>query len=466
MRALSLRAGAALLVVLLAFTTAVTAQQRRSNSARNELRAIGVLEFPETGEPRLVPVAILVEGRYYDAGIYKAAPVPMTLAPGTVYEARRAGEPVGFFTVTTPMQLRRNWVALGTWQPNQQEQPESTPAEPAPAGPPPVDPDAPPVLRRNPSAAAQPPQKPAETPATSTPGAPDPGTPDPGPAPTTTPPSPPSADRDGPPVLRRPQAPASTNPPATGSQSAGQTSQAQGAPATERPVTDSGQEDPNRPRLRRNMEPAPSQVENIKDPLPSGPAAAKTTWKVKEALPAVSDTRDEQLRNYRFDWHADEQERLQRAAETLAGSALKNYSETRAHIAAGPLENIQVDAFNLDFSNIPYIVLTASAPPAANAKPAAGAPTPPADFRFHVTIIARESPNRELRLVMASVTDSTRLDVFPQLELAGTVDADADGRAELMFAETSDLGRAYKLYRMVGDNASELFASSPIRDTN
>ena len=40
---------------------------------------------------------------------------------------------------------------------------------------------------------------------------------------------------------------------------------------------------------------------------------------------------------------------------------------------------------------------------------------------------------------------------------------DADGRAEFLFAEISDLGRAYKLYRMIGDNATELFTSAPIR---
>jgi hypothetical protein len=70
-----------------------------------------------------------------------------------------------------------------------------------------------------------------------------------------------------------------------------------------------------------------------------------------------------------------------------------------------------------------------------------------------------------LRQVLAAVTDTSRLDVFPELQLVDAVDADGDGRAELLFAEISDMGRAYKLYRLIGDNATELFTSVPIQNS-
>ena len=98
------------MVLCVAMTVTVFAQRRKTGS---QLRALAVVEFPETGKPRLIPVTILVNDRYYDAGVYKASPVPMSLEPGTVYEARKAGEPAGLFVVTTPAQLRRNWIAAG-----------------------------------------------------------------------------------------------------------------------------------------------------------------------------------------------------------------------------------------------------------------------------------------------------------------------------------------------------------------
>ena len=85
--------------------------------AKRGPRAIAVVEFLPSGAMRLVPIALWIEGHYYDASEYGANPEPMAVEPETVYEAQSFGEPTGTFTVTMPKQVNGNWVADGTWQP-------------------------------------------------------------------------------------------------------------------------------------------------------------------------------------------------------------------------------------------------------------------------------------------------------------------------------------------------------------
>ena len=75
-----------------------------------------MVEFLPGGKARLVPVALWIDGRYYDASLYAANPAPMALEPETVYEATDYGEPTGLFTVTTPEQVKGSWVAEGKWK--------------------------------------------------------------------------------------------------------------------------------------------------------------------------------------------------------------------------------------------------------------------------------------------------------------------------------------------------------------
>jgi hypothetical protein len=411
---------------------------RDSGKAKTQLRALAVVEFPEKGKPRLVPVTILVDGQYYDAGIYKASPVPMSLDPGTVYEAKRAGEPQGLFVITDPAQLRRNWIASGNWKPENAQPSETKTTAPQPIGAA-VDSDAPPVLRRG-RPEGSPPEPPSpQQQSKNAPPQPAAGS---NPAPSSSPGG--QDDSDKPPVLRRPTGPAAASNPAPAQPpSASQTAQS------------AADQDPNRPRLRYNTEPTPSQVANSKGGLPS---PVNASWKIKEAYPAISDTREDEHRDYRFDWRPDEKARMQDEAEAIATTALQKYAKDRARLDAGPLQDVKAEAFNLDFSNIPYVVLTATAQAARNA--------PDPNFHFYVTIIARPSPTQELRQVLAVVTDSSRLDVFPELQLVDAVDADGDGRAELLFADITDQGRSYRLYQMIGDNATELFTSVPIQNSS
>ena len=55
-------------------------------------RAVAVVEWTPSG-PHLIPVSILVDGKFYDAGLYLANPVPMALEPGNIYEIQKSGDP-------------------------------------------------------------------------------------------------------------------------------------------------------------------------------------------------------------------------------------------------------------------------------------------------------------------------------------------------------------------------------------
>lgn len=86
------------------------------------MRAIAVVRWDadvkDKAIPKLVPVCILDDGQFYDASIYKAAPAPMPLLVGTVYEAQDKGELLGYFTIKNQAKLagKENWIALGSWQ--------------------------------------------------------------------------------------------------------------------------------------------------------------------------------------------------------------------------------------------------------------------------------------------------------------------------------------------------------------
>src|SRR5271165_7150350 len=130
-------------------------------------RAVGVLQMGANGKVSLVPIAILIGGKFWDASAYKADPVPMALEPGTVYEAERNGSSLGLFTVNTALHSKAvnvasPWIATGKWVPAGSERAKTElKAETAPVG---IDSsDAPPRLSRNAPKIAAPAGAPAST---------------------------------------------------------------------------------------------------------------------------------------------------------------------------------------------------------------------------------------------------------------------------------------------------------------
>ncbi|HUS18714.1 MAG TPA: hypothetical protein VMZ25_03615, partial [Terriglobales bacterium] len=85
---------AAMLMVLLLVPSGFA--QLRTSKPKKGPRAIAVVRW-QTGPqgkavPRLVPVLIVEEGKYFDANLFRAAPRPMALEPGVVYEAQDQGD--------------------------------------------------------------------------------------------------------------------------------------------------------------------------------------------------------------------------------------------------------------------------------------------------------------------------------------------------------------------------------------
>jgi len=65
----------------------------------------------------VTPVAILVEGRYYDANLYQAQPEPMALESGVIYDVLKTGEPIGTFTVGGVREQNDTWYGTGLFEP-------------------------------------------------------------------------------------------------------------------------------------------------------------------------------------------------------------------------------------------------------------------------------------------------------------------------------------------------------------
>ena len=91
---------------------------------------MALLQLTAAGKATLIPVAILIDGKFYDASEYKADPVPMALDSGTVYEAEESGDSLGLFTVSGALHSKspgeaQPWVGAGTYLPNGSEAPKT-----------------------------------------------------------------------------------------------------------------------------------------------------------------------------------------------------------------------------------------------------------------------------------------------------------------------------------------------------
>ena len=420
-------------------------------------RALGLVELTSSGKAHLVPITILFDGEFYDAGAYKAAPVPMALESGTVYEAVRTGISQGLFTVTGALEANHTWIAEGTWQSasalaaSAAEAAKKKEAQSKPA-PEPV--EGPPVLRRASSAkpAEPPPAPPAESKPDAKPSVPAPAAP-------------------------APAAPASSTPNA----SAPATSAA--APAVSEPTVP--EEDPNRPVLKRGP-PSPAELKKRNAPVASptkvdlhGPSDAhKPSAPVSSAsgsmqlIPAISDADGPDPRPYAYSLKPDEEQKLRKkilalaadevqaraaqlTAESQTGSRPSSPAGTKAKPPQPSFDEVEFHAFDLSNSNEPVLVVTAKARMPARPN-AAGA-----DVQYIITLVTREDMYGDLHKVFSSITDSQHFDVLARMELIDAVDADGDGRGELLFRQVSDAGSAFILYRVIGDRLWPLFQSAP-----
>lgn len=489
---------AAGLTILLTLPTPAFAQLRTSKPKKSP-RAIAVVRW-QTGAqgkavPRLLPVAILEDGKYHDASLYRATPRPMALEPGVVYEAQDKGEVLGYFTVKSfgRNTATRQWFGLGEWESTSRgstelalrERPQSTEivkdkkagtspifTEPVddrdikkkttvydeegreiPEGQVPADDKLPSLKRqqgdieRLPQVAPPEKKKPETT----------------------------TADPDDDPERPRLKRGGAEAAPADAPSGAVQN----------RPMVKSGagasvDDDPNRPILRRGGgqqktasaegsagTTVPGRVQARGD-VASGAARQESGFATRtfEAV-AISDAEDTGTKlDYRFRWSESEREELTQKMRRLAqleaerflkasglnaaaaapASTARTSPAKRQTIPAPVLTLVdrQMAGLDLDFNNSAELVY-------------AGSATLAAGKTLFVTVVARTDIDGNPRRLHSVVTASDRLDVSPRLELVDAVDADGDGRAELLFRRLGERAAEFVIYRVGPDALAETF---------
>jgi len=412
-----------------------------AKKAKNYPRAIAVVEFLPGGGTRLVPVALWINDHFYDASLYGANPEPMAVEPETVYEATNYGEPVGFFTVTSPQELKGSWIASGQWKPRRVmdetlAQQAANQPKPKPAAD--FDSDRPTLHRAGSSGSSN--SDSASGAAAST--ASSSGTP--------------AAAEDDPnrPTLKRSVASSPAPASASSTQVAGTSDSSLNAPSPD-------ENDPNRPVLRRGKPASQSSAPQPVSPSASGEpktapgkVIATGTALVRHSYPAVSDAGPYEPRSLLYAMTDSERASKSQQMSALALDEIRRFIATR-HTPVLPktaaITDYDLRSYDLDFSNSPTLVFTAKLP-----VPGARAFRTP-EFDYFVTFVAREDFNGQPIKIFTSVTDSNHLDVFPRMEIIDAVDADANGRGDLLFRQYSDSGISYSLYRVFPYDMHKVF---------
>jgi hypothetical protein len=451
-------------------------------------RAVALLQLAPNGKTSLIPIAILINGKFWDATAYKADPIPMALDPGNVYEVEQTGSSLGLFTVNNALHSNAQntaapWLGTGAWHPAGTEEPAKTiTADNAPVG---IDSeDAPPKLthdvnKQNAPAAGS---KGGSGSAASAPRPSD-----------NSKPSTNAGSGDEPPRLNKPAAPAS--PPADSKQPASPSPRAE-PDATAKdtkpenvnlPASDSGTNEANRPRLRRGKPPESFADEDVPGYSRPGvtPSSSSDKRKIVEMeevksdiklIPAISDAAGPPPHPFKFEWVRGDEEDRRKQMVDLAKQELRTYvaahspktqvkpksTRTSAPRRSAPvepiLENVEMPAFDLWNSNQPVIVMTATAhmppPPAGTAHSESDS-----ELQYSICLVTYPDIYNNLHKLYSGITDRFHLDVTPRLDLIDALDADGDGRGELLFRQTSDAGSGWIIYRPTADKLWKMFDS-------
>src|SRR5579859_4402623 len=230
--------------------------------------------------------------------------------------------------------------------------------------------------------------------------------------------------------------------------------------------TASAPDDADRPVLRRR---SPEKPEPQATPQPSSTPADGVVPAAKprvftpgtKTYVAVSDNESADTRSFEFKWKAGEEQAMVVKMRKLA---LAQLPRENAQLNANSLKNVAMRSFDLDLSNDAVIVLSAEIPGSYLA-PGGGKSAPGKFVSRYVTVIARVDFEGVPQKLASSVTDSSRLDVAPRLELIDAVDVDGDGLAELLFREYSFDEKSFIIYGIGRTTVTKVFegASMPLR---
>lgn len=492
----------------------IPAERKTPRKKDNGPRAVGLIQMGANGKSSIIPIAILINGKFWDASAYKADPVPMALESGTVYEGERSGSSLGLFTVGSALHSNNPeaaipWLGTGVWRAAGTEPVKHQKAEAAPVG---IEStDGPPRLKRSIGTTSS--STPGSSTASGSGQAPAGSSTAPASSGSSTSSSPPaSGSGDEPPRLKKgipepDSSPAQSAPSGSTTSESSKPNDTKGDPTksadaksgdkpdqgkdakTNIATSDSGASEANRPRLRRGKPAESFADEDI--PGYSLPGVRRTSaassGKVVEAvaartedvrlIPAISDEGGPIPHSFAFEWipgeEADRRKQMVELAKdevrTYVAARTKNDAETTTeHKAAAKrvsapkvgdpiLENMQMVSYDLWNSNQPVLILSAQ----AHMPAATGFTSQPEDaaLQYSVMLVAYPDIYHNLHKLYAGVTDKYHLDMTPRLDLIDAVDADGDGYGELLFRETSDIGTGWVLYRATADKLWKMFDS-------
>ena len=403
----TLLAAALTLAVVLGLPASGMAQTSTNRAKSKGPRAIAILEFDANKRVHLVPVTIMMNGEFYDAGAYKATPIPMALEPQTVYEGMLTGNSEGLFTITRAHEVLGNWVGEGNWVPKD-EKPAAV-KKPA-AAPTEEDSDKPPVLRRPGSGQSKPPST----------------APAPAPAP------PPPAKED------------------TSTITVG------GKVDNKPSVSIAPEDESDHPVLRRGK-PEKADSETNAD------MKADTAWTVVATISAVSDVKEESARSYHYTMNPDQENDLREKVQALAAKQFQEHAEDSSEPATGKtkkprktaaapqpkFQNIKFQAYDPSTSNQPIFIYEADAPLKDKFS---GKELP-----NHILLVTREDIYGDLHVLFSNISDPLHMDLQPKCEFVDVVDAEGDGYGDLLVRRTYDSGRAFSVFRVIGNQLWPLF---------
>jgi hypothetical protein len=450
---------------LAALSPMAGAQWRRAPQQERETpRAVAVLETYQTGERRLIPVSFFYERHYYDAGLYRAAPVPFALSAETVYEVQQFGKALGTFTVLSAThratgetgESAAEWFGSGRYRVAADP---ATLAQKRAAKIVVVEDSTRPVLHRREGSEGDRPMAKSGTTAADD----DPGRPklhrreDSGDAKAAAPPAKPAEDRSAGgmatvdkepdrPILRR-----------------GKPAEEQGGrdlpefnPALQPPVN------PGSGGLgARGLEPMARQIavsdSGLSEPqdvtFACSPAQRAQLEAEARVLAEAELLRVAQMRGLALPERAMAGAAKNGPAKAKAGgsaapsSAASTQSAPAAAVPALTLEDEQFVPYDLDYNDYATVVFSGRYRPEAE------------NQSWVITVIAKQDGDKLVKLYGA-VSDPRELDLYPEMRLVDAVDPDGYGRYALLFREQKRDGVSWLLGRVSGYELQTLFETS------
>ena len=387
--------------VILVLAVALAAVWAQKKPAKRGPRATALVVMAPDGKSaaRLIPLCIRDNDQFWDASIYQAAPRPMALEPGTVYEVERSGNSIGLFVVAQAVQEAGGWIGLGRLRP-----PKAHP----PSGVSPTSDDERPVLRRS---------RPSEDPGGSPGSKPQA---QPGPSPETKEEE--DADR---PLLKhgKPTKRAETAPPSAATPGSASPEKPAKAPAAKSPellpaISDAGGPDPRPFTVERN---------------------ADEEMRLRKGTTVLAD------------------QAILKQAGLAAASARVDYKEAALKYFDLDGNNNLETVLTARVALYP-VVPARRGKTAATRRPPAG---PTVALReFFVTFIAREDLNGELHASYGRITDLRNVDLDGRLELIDAADVDGDGRGELLFRRVIGKDASYLILKVGLSQTTKVFDSA------